>query len=108
MNVPGEPAGSEAERRLVVVSNRVAMPKKRAAAVGGLTVGMLAALKDHGGVWFGWSGKSHGRRVGGARIVSRGNMTYATLDLNETRLTSNITTATATRCCGRCSISGSA
>ena len=45
------------DRRLIIVSNRVAMPKKDGAAAGGLAVGVLAALEDHGGVWFGWDGK---------------------------------------------------
>ena len=45
------------DRRLIIVSNRVAMPKKKGAAAGGLAVGILAALKDQGGMWFGWSGK---------------------------------------------------
>ena len=80
-----QPAGSEAERRLIIVSNRVAMPKKRAAAVGGLTVGILAALKDHGGVWFGWNGKLDATAESAApEIVSRGNIEYATITLNET------------------------
>ena len=30
--------------RLIIVSNRVAMPKKKGAAAGGLAVGILAAL----------------------------------------------------------------
>jgi trehalose-6-phosphate synthase len=41
--------------RLVVVSNRVALPGENRA--GGLAVGLGAALGTHGGVWFGWSGK---------------------------------------------------
>jgi trehalose 6-phosphate synthase len=41
--------------RLVVVSNRVAIP--RGASPGGLAVAVLAALETDGGVWFGWDGK---------------------------------------------------
>ncbi len=41
-------------KRLVVVSNRVAMPDKSGA--GGLAVGLEAALSEVGGIWFGWSG----------------------------------------------------
>lgn len=41
--------------RLVVVSNRVADPRKTAA--GGLAVALAEALNDTGGLWFGWSGK---------------------------------------------------
>ena len=41
--------------RLVVVSNRVALPKE--ARAGGLASAMQAALTEHGGLWFGWSGR---------------------------------------------------
>ena len=41
--------------RLVVVSNRVADPRKSAAA-GGLAVALGDALSANGGLWFGWSG----------------------------------------------------
>jgi len=65
--------------RLVVVSNRVALPRETRA--GGLAAAMRAALKEHGGLWFGWSGK----RVGpGERTLHResaGNIDYALLDL---------------------------
>ena len=40
--------------RLVVVSNRVADPRKTAA--GGLAVALGDALSSNGGLWFGWSG----------------------------------------------------
>ena len=41
--------------RLVVVSNRVALPEETRA--GGLAVALRAALAEHGGLWFGWSGR---------------------------------------------------
>jgi len=41
--------------RLVVVSNRIADPRKTAA--GGLAVALADALNTTGGLWFGWSGK---------------------------------------------------
>ena len=41
--------------RLVVVSNRVADPRKTAA--GGLAVALADVLNNTGGLWFGWSGK---------------------------------------------------
>ena len=44
--------------RLIAVSNRVAMPKRLGAAAGGLTVGILGALGERGGMWFGWNGKT--------------------------------------------------
>lgn len=41
-------------RRLVIVSNRVADPSKGSA--GGLAVCLLDALRQRGGLWFGWNG----------------------------------------------------
>ncbi|HVZ42663.1 MAG TPA: alpha,alpha-trehalose-phosphate synthase (UDP-forming) [Ramlibacter sp.] len=41
--------------RLVVVSNRVADPRKTSA--GGLAVALSQALQKTGGLWFGWSGR---------------------------------------------------
>ena len=66
--------------RLVAVSNRVAA-LRRAASAGGLTVGVLAAMKAHGGLWFGSSGDVVDRIPGAPDIVSRGNVTLATIDL---------------------------
>ncbi|MBV8838530.1 MAG: alpha,alpha-trehalose-phosphate synthase (UDP-forming) [Alphaproteobacteria bacterium] len=44
--------------RLVVVSNRVAVPDGKAGRrAGGLEVAVKAALRHRHGVWFGWSGK---------------------------------------------------
>ncbi|MGE0224935.1 MAG: trehalose-6-phosphate synthase [Acetobacteraceae bacterium] len=42
--------------RLVVVSNRVAPIQEGEATAGGLAAGVLDALKQQGGLWFGWSG----------------------------------------------------
>ena len=41
--------------RLIVVSNRVALP--RDVRAGGLALALKCALADHGGIWFGWSGE---------------------------------------------------
>lgn len=63
--------------RLVVVSNRVALPKETRA--GGLASAMQAALTAHGGLWFGWSGRvDEGDAL---RRESAGAIEYATLDL---------------------------
>ncbi|MGH8125605.1 MAG: trehalose-6-phosphate synthase, partial [Rhodanobacteraceae bacterium] len=65
--------------RLVVVSNRVAQPMETRA--GGLAAAMRAALKEHGGLWFGWSGK---RVAESERTLHReraGTIDYALLDL---------------------------
>ena len=70
-------------RRLVIVSNRVAMPRKNGGVTGGLAVGVLAALREHGGMWFGWSGELTDGSTGNPEIVTRGNIDYATISLNE-------------------------
>ncbi|MDJ0916610.1 MAG: alpha,alpha-trehalose-phosphate synthase (UDP-forming) [Woeseiaceae bacterium] len=69
--------------RLVIVSNRVAVPRKNSPAAGGLAVGVLGALREHGGVWFGWSGDLTERDGGPPDIKTRGNIDYATIPLNE-------------------------
>lgn len=69
--------------RLVVVSNRVADPRKSAA--GGLAVALGDALNDTGGLWFGWSGKivEPGQPEGGGPQLQRaGRVTLATVDLS--------------------------
>ncbi len=43
--------------RLVVVSNRVAPIQEGEATAGGLAAGVLDALRQKGGLWFGWSGE---------------------------------------------------
>jgi len=68
--------------RLVAVSNRVAIPKDGKSA-GGLAVGVLAALKERGGVWFGWSGKTTDREPGEPKISKSGNIEFITVDLNK-------------------------
>src|SRR5579885_1249427 len=67
-------------QRLVVVSNRIA-GGAGAAMSGGLAVAIQAALKAHGGIWFGWRGEI-AESPAPAPILSRqGNVTYAKLDL---------------------------
>lgn len=69
--------------RLVAVSNRVAQPTAESKSAGGLAVGVLSALQEHGGVWFGWSGKTTHGEPGDPVTEQIGNITYATIDLNE-------------------------
>jgi trehalose 6-phosphate synthase len=68
--------------RLVCVSNRVALPKG-ANPTGGLAVGLLAAMRRAGGLWFGWNGDTF--PAGGTqeepRLVSREGIRFATLPL---------------------------
>ena len=70
-------------RRLVIVSNRVAMPKKGGGVAGGLAVGVLGALRERGGMWFGWSGQLTDGSTGDPDIVTRGKIDFATIALNE-------------------------
>jgi len=70
--------------RLIIVSNRVAIPDRDKPAAGGLAVGVLAALKEHGGIWFGWNGELSDREGGGPDVTTHGNIDYATISLNET------------------------
>ncbi len=65
--------------RLVVVSNRVALPREVRA--GGLAVAMDAALRETGGLWFGWSGRAVDGEPGPVQIQTDGPVTYATVDL---------------------------
>ncbi len=68
--------------KLVVVSNRVAIPEKNAnLRAGGLEVAVNAAFKHRSGIWFGWSGKITDQ----TRITTRkvhDKVTYITLDLS--------------------------
>ena len=72
--------------RLVVVSNRLADPRKTAA--GGLAVALADVLNNTGGMWFGWSGKVVEAEQGGAagegevRIQQAGAVKLVTMDLS--------------------------
>ena len=44
-------------------------------------MGILAALQHTGGVWFGWSGETSESPAEDPEIVSRGNIRFATIDL---------------------------
>ena len=69
--------------RLVVVSNRVASPTETKGSAGGLAVGVFGALKDSGGVWFGWSGDVVSDTVAnqGPKLEQDGAVTFATVGL---------------------------
>ncbi|AJY10743.1 alpha,alpha-trehalose-phosphate synthase (UDP-forming) [Burkholderia dolosa] len=70
--------------RLVVVSNRIADPRK--AAAGGLAVAVKDSLQETGGVWFGWSGRLRGSdqpaRSDDVQIQNVGGIQLATIDLD--------------------------
>ncbi len=67
--------------RLVVVSNRVAPIKEGKGVAGGLAVGVFDALRDSGGVWFGWNGEVTSQPKLVCETV--GSITYATIGLNK-------------------------
>jgi trehalose 6-phosphate synthase len=69
--------------RLVAVSNRVAQPHSDVRSAGGLAVGVLAALQEYGGVWFGWNGRTTRGETHEPKLEKNGNITYATIDLND-------------------------
>ena len=74
----------KAMSRLVVISNRVADPRKPAA--GGLAVALGEALHQTGGLWFGWSGtvvENGTPGEGEMHTRNAGNVTLATVDLCE-------------------------
>ncbi len=68
--------------RLVAISNRVSVPRK-GAAPGGLAVGVLAAMRAHGGLWIGWSGEIAEGEPGGVEVIRRDRLAYATFDLTK-------------------------
>jgi len=68
------------KHRLVVVSNRVG-PLKDTRRAGGLAIALIDALRDHGGLWFGWSGQISERVRSRPRVQSHGTLTQALLDL---------------------------
>jgi trehalose 6-phosphate synthase len=66
--------------RLVVVSNRVALPRQT--ATGGLASALQAALHEHGGLWFGWSGKLASETATEVHRLRDSKVDYATIDLS--------------------------
>jgi trehalose 6-phosphate synthase len=68
--------------RLVAISNRVSLPRK-GDAPGGLAVGVLAAMRAHGGLWIGWSGDIADGEPGPVEVVRRDRLAYATFDLTK-------------------------
>jgi trehalose 6-phosphate synthase len=69
--------------RLIVISNRVAVPVPgKASSAGGLVVAVKAALRNRPGVWFGWSGESCETPNLEPKIVEKNKTTYAVIDLS--------------------------
>ena len=77
--------------RLVVVSNRVTPPRRGTGKGtglgigegGGLAVAVHDALRERGGLWYGWSGRTAEGEAEAANIVDAGKIRYATIDLSQ-------------------------
>ena len=68
--------------RLIVVSNRVAVPSPDGSNhAGGLAVAVRSLLKRHGGLWFGWSGTVSADDEVSTRTVQHRGMSYIVTDL---------------------------
>jgi trehalose 6-phosphate synthase len=67
--------------RLIIVSNRVAPISEGGPAAGGLAVGVYDALKETGGMWFGWSGEVLTSGPPQISVEERGPVTFATIGL---------------------------
>jgi trehalose 6-phosphate synthase len=69
--------------RLIVVSNRVAVPSHDGGTqAGGLAVAVRSLLKQRGGIWFGWSGTVAGDNEETAtRTIQHREMSYVVTDL---------------------------
>lgn len=69
--------------RLVIVSNRVPVPRPRERPqAGGLAVALKEALATREALWFGWSGQTGPETGSAPGIVTVGQTTYATIDLS--------------------------
>jgi len=69
--------------RLVIVSNRVAVPTRSGARAGGLEVAVNAVLRRHPGMWFGWSGRIGENPDVTTRTIERAGIPYLVTDLTE-------------------------
>ena len=70
--------------RLIVISNRVNAPKgSKSGAQGGLAVALASALRENGGIWFGWSGDTTDEFSGHINFQRNEGVTTATVDLEE-------------------------
>lgn len=69
--------------RLVIVSNRVPVPRGRNQAAGGLAVALNDAVRRRDCLWFGWSGVTTSETSTEPKITKVGRTTFATIDLAE-------------------------
>ncbi len=70
--------------RLIIVSNRVAVPDSpRTPLAGGMAVAVKAALKNRKGMWFGWSGRVVEGPAESPQAVDVNKVTYVLIDLSK-------------------------
>ena len=70
--------------RLILVSNRVAIPTESGAhRAGGLEVVLAPTLKRYSGVWFGWSGNVVPRDQVTTKTIEKSKQSYVLTDLSE-------------------------
>jgi len=70
--------------RLIVISNRVSAPSgSHSGAQGGLAVALEAALREMGGIWFGWSGEQTDVFTGHVNLTRGEGYMTATVGLEE-------------------------
>ncbi len=70
--------------RVVVISNRVMLPKeKKPEAAGGLAVALFDTLKETNGLWFGWSGAVTTNKNFKPIVKRDEGITYAIVDLTK-------------------------
>ena len=76
--------GADMSGRIVIVSNRVAVPETpRAPVAGGLAVAVKAVLKNRNGLWFGWSGKVDDAAAGAEpHTIQMNKITYSLIHLS--------------------------
>jgi trehalose 6-phosphate synthase len=68
--------------RLIIVSNRVAVPDSPGTPfAGGMAVAAKAALKNRKGMWIGWSGKAADTPVIASQAVDLNKVSYVLIDL---------------------------
>ncbi|OUS32623.1 hypothetical protein A9Q99_00410 [Gammaproteobacteria bacterium 45_16_T64] len=69
--------------RLIVCSNRVAVPGISNDSPGGLATGISGALKENGGIWFGWSGEVFETGCRNTQEVTAEDVRYLTVDISK-------------------------
>ena len=69
--------------RLILISNRVAIPTDTSHRAGGLEVVLAPTLKRYEGVWFGWSGHVVPPEQVSTKTIQKSSQSYVLTDLSE-------------------------